>query len=241
MIRRLASLLPDTLQEELRRFRFLSRARSGRFSPNEPESDILERFVSLGDWVIDVGANVGQYTLLLSKLVGPAGRVLAFEPMTTTVATLASVAARYSAYHNVSVLNMAASDHSGILSFELPIDQSGLRNYERAQVSQNGKTPVFGIPIDALQLTKRLSLAKIDAEGHEPQVLNGMRHTIERDLPVLIVEDNCELLPDFLYRLGYVSEKLRSDSPNVILSITGTSRNDDFAAGTSVSNGIALA
>src|ERR1700684_2561400 len=120
MFRILASKFPYALQEELRRFRFLFRAQNGNFSPNEPEADILARFISVGDWFIDVGANVGQYTLLLSRLVGPTGRVVAFEPMTTTAATLASVSARYAAWQNISVLNLAASDRIGTLLFELP-------------------------------------------------------------------------------------------------------------------------
>jgi FkbM family methyltransferase len=221
MIRKLASMLPRSVQEELRRARFLLRARSVNFSPNEPEADILAQFVSTGDWVIDVGANVGQYTLLLSRLVGPSGRVLAFEPMTTTAATLASVSARYAAWQNVSVLNLAATDRVGTLFFELPLDPAGLRNYERAQASKSGATPVFGIPIDALQLPNRVSLAKIDAEGHEIEILNGMRNTIERDLPVLIVEDNGGTIPGFLNGLGYESKKIRSSSPNVVFIATG--------------------
>lgn len=202
----------------MRRFRFMFRARNGNFSPKEPEAEILARFVSAGDWVIDVGANVGQYTLLLSRLVGPSGRVLAFEPVTATAATLASICARHAAWQNVSVLNLAASDQTGTLSFELPVEQVGLRNYERAHVSKNGATPVFGISIDALRIPNRVSLAKIDAEGHEMQILNGMQNTIERDLPVLIVEDNNGKVPDFLNRLGYLPGTIRSESPNLIFT-----------------------
>jgi FkbM family methyltransferase len=214
-------MLPNTLQEELRRMRFLLRARNGSFSPNEPEAEILSRLVSSGDWVIDVGANVGQYTLLLSRLVGSSGRVLAFEPMTTTAATLASVCARYAAWQNISVLNLAATDHVDTLFFQLPIDNAGLRNYERAQVSKSGVTPVLGIPIDALQLTERVTLAKIDAEGHEAEILNGMRNTIERDLPALIVEDNGISFPEFLSQLGYKPQKIRPDSPNLVFIPNG--------------------
>jgi len=210
-------MLPGSWQEELRRLRFLHRARIGNFSPNEPEAEILSRYVSSGDWVIDIGANVGQYTLLLSQLVGSSGRVLAFEPMTATAATLASISARYAAWQNVSVLNLAASDHVGALCFDLPIDEAGLRNYERAQVSKNGTTSVLGISIDALRLPNRVSLAKIDAEGHETEIMHGMRQTIERDLPVLIVEDNGQPVPEFLAHLGYKSETIQSNSPNVVL------------------------
>lgn len=130
MIRQLASTLPRAWQEELRRFRFLHRAKIGDFSPNEPEAEVLHQYVSSGDWVIDIGANVGQYTLLLSKLVGPSGRVLAFEPMTVTASTLASICSRHAPWQNISVLNVAASDHVGTLGFNLPLDNAGLRNYE---------------------------------------------------------------------------------------------------------------
>ena len=90
--------------------------------------------------------------------------------------------------------------------------------YERAHVSKNGATPVFGISIDALRIPNRVSLAKIDAEGHEMQILNGMQNTIERDLPVLIVEDNNGKVPDFLNRLGYLPGTIRSESPNLIFT-----------------------
>ena len=55
--------------------------RRGRFRPNDPEYEQLPLFVKPGDWVIDIGANVGYYTWRLAHLVGQHGRVLAIEPM----------------------------------------------------------------------------------------------------------------------------------------------------------------
>ena len=214
MIRRFLSLIPVFLQEELRRARFLRRAKSGNFSPNEPEAEILARFVSPGDWCIDVGANVGQYTLLLSRLAGPEGRVFAFEPMAATAATLAAVCAQNST--NISVLNLAASDDTGIVSFELPIDSAGLRNYERAHIGAGGGLSSFRIPIDSIQFPHRVTLVKIDAEGHEPEVLYGMRQLMQRDSPVLIIEDNGNIPQEFLSSLGYHPMKVQPDSPNTV-------------------------
>jgi FkbM family methyltransferase len=220
MIRRIASLLPTEVIQELRRLRFLSRAKRGNFHPNEPEANILSSFVSPGDWVIDIGANVGQYSLLLSGLVGQSGRVLAFEPILNSASTLASVAARYSQWQNISVLNLAVSDKTGMLFFDVPVDGTGLQNYERAQVKSCGATAVLGISIDSLNLPRRISLAKIDAEGHENEILAGMRRTIERDLPTLIVEDNGEPTPGFLVDLGYLPER-KHKSPNIIFASPG--------------------
>lgn len=76
---------------------------------------------------------------------------------------------------------------------------------------------VLGISVDALSLPNRVSLAKIDAEGHETEIIHGMRQTIERDLPVLIVEDNGQPMPEFLAGIGYRSTRIQSNSPNVIL------------------------
>jgi FkbM family methyltransferase len=211
--RRVASFLPAALQDELRRLRFLARSRKGSFSPNEPEAEVLDKFVSTGDWVIDVGANVGQYTLLLSRLVGASGRVIAIEPMMNSVITLASVA-KFAEHRNITVLNVAASDRIGILPFDLPVDNAGLRNYERARVADNGGIPVFSTTIDALELPKRVAMVKIDAEGHELSVLLGMRQTLERDHPVLVVEESDESPFGFLLSLGYGARRIRESSPN---------------------------
>jgi FkbM family methyltransferase len=221
MIRRVLSLLPLSFQDELRRARFLLRARSGKFSPGEPEAEILPRLVSPGDWCIDVGANVGQYTLLLSQLAGPTGHVFAFEPMAATAATLAAVCAKNA--RNVSVLHLAASDTAGIISFELPIDSAGLQNYERAHIGENGGLKSFRIPIDHFPLPHRISLVKIDAEGHESEVLHGMRQLMQRDSPVLIIEDNGTIPQKFLSDLGYRSVKIQPDSPNVVYLPAGRS------------------
>lgn len=224
MFRKLLSLLPRLWQDELRRFRFIHHARNGNFSPNEPEAGLLSQLVSAGDWVIDIGANVGQYTLLLSHLVGPSGRVLAFEPITATAATLASVCARCAPWQNISVFNLAASGRTGTLSFHLPVDQAGLNNYERAHAREGGATSVLATTIDALQLPHRISLVKVDAEGHENPVLFGMRETIARDLPILIVEDNGTDAPEFLSHLGYRPQKIKDNSPNIVYIAHSTER-----------------
>jgi FkbM family methyltransferase len=214
--RKLASILPRGFQDDCRRFRFSMRARNDNFSPNEPEAEILDLVVTSGDWVLDIGANVGQYTLLLSKLIGPAGRVLAFEPVPTTAATLALVCAKYAKFQNISLLNLAASEESKVQSFEIPTDSVGLPSYARAHATDNGTIRVFGIAVDSLGLQHRVSLAKIDAEGGESAILRGMLKTIEKDHPVLIIEDNCDTIPEILKPFGYTAFKVRDRSRNTV-------------------------
>src|SRR6266581_7664130 len=89
LVKRIAATLPPLWQNELKRIHFRRQMRRGTFVTPEPEYAILPTLISVGDWVIDVGANVGHYTKRLSELVGPTGRVIAFEPVPETFALLA--------------------------------------------------------------------------------------------------------------------------------------------------------
>ena len=71
------------------------------------------------------------------------------------------------------------------------------------------------LSIDSLELPHRVALVKIDAEGHELGVLRGMVSLLGRDHPVLIVEDNSEVVETFLAELGYTSEKLPGSSNRI--------------------------
>ena len=111
LLKRLSSFLPFGIQQELRRLKIHMDIRRGRFRPNDPEYEQLPLFVKPGDWVIDVGANVGYYTWKLSQLVGQQGRVLAIEPIPESMEMLMSVIGTLPC-DNVTTFNVAASDQS---------------------------------------------------------------------------------------------------------------------------------
>src|SRR5215831_16739326 len=90
LLKKLSAKLPRYMQQELKRVHFRRQVRNGSFETSEPEYSRLSEWVAQGDWVIDVGANVGHYAIRLSQLVGLSGRVLAFEPVTDTFDLLAS-------------------------------------------------------------------------------------------------------------------------------------------------------
>src|SRR5438105_15643228 len=89
LLKRIAATLPPAWQNELKRIYFRRQIQRDRFITSEPEYDLLSSLVADGDWVVDVGANVGHYAKRFSQLVGRTGRVIAFEPVPETFALLA--------------------------------------------------------------------------------------------------------------------------------------------------------
>lgn len=164
---------------------------------------MLNEWLKPGDWAIDVGANVGQYTKRMSELVGSQGRVFAFEPMAATFDLLGSNVARFG-HDNVSLLNFAASDASRLVHMNLPNFESGAANYYRAHITDAGSGfAVMSVCIDSLDLPRPVRLDKIDAEGHEPAVLAGMAGLIGRDRPVIVLEFSDDGPAQFLATYGY--------------------------------------
>lgn len=215
-LKKLAARLPRQWQLEMKRHYFASQIRRGTFRSEEPEFDLLHTLVKPGDWVIDIGANVGHYTKRLSDLAGPTGRVIAFEPVPTTFTLLAANVLLFS-NANVTLINAAVSTRLDIVGMSMPSFSSGLTNYYEARLTDGVGTglSVLTLALDALQVGKRIALIKIDAEGHESSVLAGMQSLLERHHPVLIVETGSQEVMEGLVARSYAVEKLQN-SPNVI-------------------------
>lgn len=219
-IKHLASRLPHRWQQQLRQRRCRRSIRKGEFHAGEPEFDRLSEWIGPGDWVLDVGANIGQYTLEMSRIVGREGRVIAFEPIPETFSVLVGNMV-FSRVDNVTALNLAVSDQVDVVTMRIPRFSSGLENFYQARIVKP-KDSVVGhncrvltVRLDNFGLDKRVSLVKVDAEGHEASVLAGMQKLIERDMPVLILECPSETLNASLFDLGYRSE-IMTGSPNRI-------------------------
>ena len=220
-LRKLAKRLPSRWQLELKRWFYRRQILGGRFQTTEKEFLALDQMVHRGDWILDVGANVGHYTARLSALVGPEGRVIAFEPIPHTFALLASNMP-YFPYPNVTLLNVALSSEPGNLRMDIPVESDGTANYYQASITEDGTIGVLGITVDTLNLPRRVALVKIDAEGHELLVLRGMARLLDRDHPILIVEDNDPSVPEYLERFSYMVERLPG-SHNLIFTAQGAS------------------
>jgi FkbM family methyltransferase len=208
--------LPTSVQFELRRARYSWQIRRGSFVPDEPEMTEITRHVRAGDWVIDVGANIGYYTCHMARCVGASGRVLAFEPVATSFALL-SANVRAIGATNVTLFNVALSSTATILSMAIPpYEHSRVKNYYQAHISPEGECSVFCLPLDAIPIPGVVRLVKIDAEGHDLQVLLGMESLLQRDRPRLIIEASpSDPVASWLSERGY-SIRSTIASPNIV-------------------------
>lgn len=212
LLKRVATHFPVSVQHELRRHYYAWQIKRGHFRTEEQEFRLLESFVSPGDWAIDVGANVGHYTAKLSRLVGAAGRVLAFEPVPRTFELLTANARQFP-HPNVTLMNVAISDKATTMAMDVPEVEGGA--YLAHLTDRDTGLRTLCLPLDSIPLPQRVRFVKIDAEGHEFAVLRGMSDLLRRDRPTLIVEVSSDESRAFLNERGYVMEKLPG-SPNCI-------------------------
>ena len=216
LVKRMAAKLPGDWQLALRRRIYARQIRRNAFRTSEPEYDRLGEWIREGDWVLDIGANIGHYTKRFSELAGAGGRVLAFEPVPDTFALL-TANTRLFAHANVSLFNAAVSDRLGVCGMSVPEFDTGLKNFYEARLAEAAGSAfsVLTLPVDRLDIEARVALVKIDAEDHESAVLAGMSRLLERHHPVLIVETGDEAVVAGLARMGYAAERL-AGSPNIL-------------------------
>ena len=148
ILKQIAAAMPESWQAELKRIHFARKIKRGTFLTGEAEFGLLDSLVKHGDWVIDVGANVGHYTKRLSDLAGPTGRVFAFEPVPATFQLLTANTARFQ-FQNVSLFNVATSGRFAVVGMNMPKFPTGLKNYHEASISRGGgEVEVVALRID---------------------------------------------------------------------------------------------
>lgn len=162
----------------------------------------LKRTLKPGDHFIDVGANVGYYTLLASHLVGEAGQVWSVEASPTTYRDL-DQNIRRNGLRNVRSFNVAAADRRGALPFFLgPPENRGESNlFGRLGFTEEAMVEAW--PLDELLAGEdlgRMRVIKVDVEGAEDLVVAGMPQTLARLPPTTAIL--MEVLPEELARRG---------------------------------------
>jgi FkbM family methyltransferase len=146
---------------------------------NADEYRAFRRDVLAGDVVVDVGANLGAYSLLFAQWVGPSGHVYAFEPAPEARRGLERHVALNRCEGVVSILSDAVSSSSGIVRFHA----AGTRGDNRIARGDEGtaaRITVKTTSLDEFCAVHRVeaALIKIDVEGAELEVLQGARQTI---------------------------------------------------------------
>ena len=162
-----------------------------------PTTELIQSLVREGDTVVDVGANIGFFTLLASRAVGSTGRVIAFEPVASTCAAL-TANLRLNGTTNVTIHELALSNVAGtVMIHEGPPRNKGLSSIRPIEeASAQRCVPVS--PFDAIDIGQgNIRLIKIDVEGAEQLVLEGMQNTLRAQRPDMVVEITDTFLRNF--------------------------------------------
>lgn len=154
------------------------------------------RHVSSGMTVFDVGANFGYYTVLFGAGVGPTGRVIAVEPVPATVAFLTDTV-QLNGFSGFTRVVQAAATASSSDVVHLLVPHHEPKNATIVADARAGAIVVPTCTIDSLAADlDRVDLIKIDVEGGEIDVIAGMRQTIKRHRPSILLEYNAARYAD---------------------------------------------
>jgi FkbM family methyltransferase len=188
-------ILPYSTVQFIKKRHYLRLLRSS-LSEKEPELRVVRYLVKPGDTVIDIGANIGVYSKILSELVGPDGHVYSIEPFPPTFEIL-----RYNVrklrLDNIEPVNVAISDSQAVVTMALPYDSSGVETHYRASIITNpvekGKTDTANVQattIDSrfLSVSGAISFIKCDIEGHERACIKGAAKFLARSNPAWLIE-----------------------------------------------------
>lgn len=169
------------------------------------ETQLIQNLVQPGDVVVDAGANIGYYTLLLARRVGAGGHVYAFEPAPDNFTILQENIAR-NGYRNVTAEQKALADVSGIETLALSSTNYGdhrLQSADSASESAQVETTTLDSYLDARDTD--ITLLKMDVQGAELRVLRGMMNLLMRRAPLTLL---VEFFPSAMEQMGQVPSEL---------------------------------
>jgi len=149
-------------------------------------TSVVKRLLKEGDVFLDIGANVGYFTMLASSLVKSSGKVIAFEPNPQNLQLIYSSMFE-SNTANVDIYPYAVSDKKAILKFTTVGSNGGVVT-ESAKVQQYYFLVPAVVTDEVLGNEEKINLIKIDIEAHEPYAIRGMEKLIKRLKPKIITE-----------------------------------------------------
>ena len=170
---------------------------------DHPTQMLLTEALRSGDRMVDVGANIGMVTLHAASLVGPGGRVDAFEPNPLCQGRIEAHLAR-NGIEQVELHRVALSDQHGTLILRTLPDHTGTATL--AELTDEDKkhfTVEISVPVEVGDEvlgrdTRPVDLIKVDVEGFECRALRGMENVLRRWRPPVLTE----VISEWLVRAG---------------------------------------
>jgi FkbM family methyltransferase len=151
------------------------------------EAEFLRSCVREGATVLNVGANVGYTTLLLSRIVGPSGRVIALEPETLNYRCLCANLA-LNGVSNVIPIHTAAGERTGSITLNYsPANAGDHRTANHPVAVTSDQVPVVALD-DLIPSDLDIGAIVCDAQGYDHRILSGLTDVLERCRPPMLVE-----------------------------------------------------
>jgi FkbM family methyltransferase len=175
------------------------------FSDNLVQFDLYRKIVTPGSLVIDVGANIGMHSLVLSWCTGKNGRVLSFEPSERVFQRLLDNI-KLNSLDNIVAGKIGVGEAQGRQRFDMHADDY---NIGKGRISGSGDCEIEITTLDeqTKDLAMELSFIKIDSEGYDLNVIAGACQTLKRHEPVLM----CEFIPGRFTMTG-LAERIPFDA-----------------------------
>jgi FkbM family methyltransferase len=147
-------------------------------------SEIFKRITKPGMTVLDIGANIGWYSLLGAKLVGRDGKVISVEPEPTNFSILSQSIA-LNRFQNIELVNACMTNKAGTVKLNLSYTNPGGHSI----VCQSDHyIECQGITVDSIMEKQgKIDVLKIDAESAEPLVLQGADKLLNASSPLDII------------------------------------------------------
>lgn len=176
-------------------------------SDYEPETfRFFRKNLKPGDTVLDIGAHIGLFSVVTSRLVGETGKVYAFEPTPFTRGVLSEVVKLNGCDHNVEIRPEAVSDKKGTAHFfDTGTEVSNANSLvETDRSKEKIEVPMISVDQFASEMGLTVNCLKIDVEGAELDLLKGARKVLTEQRPVA----RLGLHPDFMAANGHSLEMI---------------------------------
>jgi len=151
--------------------------------------NVLRQRLSAGSVFVDIGSNIGYFSLVASSLVGETGVVFALEPSRRPLKKLIANLDRND-IQNVILVSLACGSNKSIATLNRASHHNSGASSLLSHVGKGAKEQVIVLPVDSFftDLGIHVDLIKIDVEGYEFEVLRGMRETLLRQRPEVLTE-----------------------------------------------------